>query len=704
MTRVLTLALLVCCTLPATASAAAKPFGTLECPEQQEVRFCSGKIDTFDGHVVDTNVTLPKTGDGPFPLMILSHGWGGRKMGLTGHVSSASKPWADRGYAVLSITSRGFNESCGTPQNRADARCNGGWIKLDDTRYEIRDVQHLAGRLVDDGLVDPERIGVHGGSYGGGVSFALAMLRDRIMKPDGGYDAWTSPGGRQLRLAAAAPYIPWTDLVYSLQPNGRYLDYAIPEPEETRVPAGVMKQSFVSGLFALGSSTGFYAPPGADEEADLVNWYARISAGEPYDGEPVVRGIADQIYTFKSSIAILRDRPPAPTFVANGWTDDLFPVDEAIRMYNVFRTEFPHVPFAMMHFDFGHQRGQGKDPDEERYRAHVLAWMDRYVKGDRTAPALEGVEALTQTCPADAPSGGPFTAPTWEALHPGEVRYEEPAAKTFTSAGGDPRVAEAFDPIAGDQTGDGACAKTAGGDEAGTANWRLPPAAGPGFTLMGAPTIVADITTSGTFPQIVARLLDVGPDGQQTLVARGVYRPDASGRQVFQLHPNAWHFAAEHVPKLQLLGRDAPYVRASNGEFQVTVSNLELRLPVREQPGGLISQPKPLPLPPGRRAVPGVETEVVGSRPQLRRSRSRPRLRLVAGCRSARLRGRDVQKVKRLVVKRRGMKRRSDRRRPFRVGLNGGTSRRVRAVAVLRGGKRVRLRATVPRACAKRRR
>ena len=327
MKRVLSLALLLCCLLPASATAAAKPFESLECAEQEDVRFCSGKIDTWDGHLVDTNVTLPASGDGPFPLIILSHGWGGTKYGLTGNPSSASKPWADRGYAVLSITSRGFNESCGTPPNRLDPRCPGGWIKLDDTRYEIRDVQHLAGRLVDDGLVDPQRIGVHGGSYGGGVSFGLSMLRDRIMVGDGQYEPWVSPKGTPLRLAAAAPYIPWTDLVYSLQPNGRYLDYTVPGPEDSRKPAGVMKQSFVSGLFALGQTSGFYAPPGTDDEADLVTWYNRINSGEPYDGEPVVEGIADQIYTFKSSIAIARDREPAPTFVANVWTDDLFPFD-----------------------------------------------------------------------------------------------------------------------------------------------------------------------------------------------------------------------------------------------------------------------------------------------------------------------------------------------------------------------------------------
>ena len=690
MKRGLLTCLLVLAVVPSTAVAAAKPFGSLECPEKEGVRFCSGLVDTWDGHMVDTNVTLPATGDGPFPLIILSHGWGGSKMGLTGHVSQASKPWADRGYAVLSITSRGFNESCGTPENRLDPRCPGGWIKLDDTRYEVRDVQHLAGRLVDDGLVEPERIGVHGGSYGGGVSYALTMLRDRIMVGDGKYEPWTSPKGTRLRLAAAAPYIPWSDLVYALQPNGRYLDYTVPGPEDSRKPAGVMKQSFVSGLFALGQTTGFYAPPGTDPEADLTQWYARISSGEPYDGEPMVEGIADQIYDFKSSIAIARDREPAPTFVANGWTDDLFPVDEALRMYNVFRTQFPAVPFAMMHFDFGHQRGQGKDADEERYRAHVVDWMDRYVKGDASVQVLEGVETLTQTCPEDAPSGGPFRAATWEAIHPGAVHYAEPAERTFTSAGGDPSIARAFDPIGG---GGDPCVTTAGGDEPGTVNYRLPPAAGDGFTLMGAPTVTADIETTGTFPQVIARLLDVGPDGRQTLVARTIYKPDPSGRQVFQLHPNGWHFAAEHVPKLQLLGRDAPYARASNGEFEVSVKNLELSLPVAEPPGGLVSSPLPLPLPPGRTAAPGVRTK-----PAVKR-RTRGQLRLIAACRTVSLRGTDVRKVERFVVRRRGTRRRVDRRRPFRVRMPRLPSRRIRAVVTLRDGTRVKLRAKAPR-CA----
>jgi hypothetical protein len=68
---------------------------------------------------------------------------------------------------------------------------------------------------------------------------------------------------------------------------------------------------------------------------------------------------------------------------------------------------------------------------------------------------------------------------------------------------------------------------------------------------------------------------------------------------VFQLHPNGWRFVAGHVPKLELLGQSVPYGRASNGVFTVTVSRLELRLPVREAPGGgLVKARAPAVLPP----------------------------------------------------------------------------------------------------------
>ena len=389
-----------------------------------------------------------------------------------------------------------------------------------------------------------------------------------------------------MRIAGAVPWIPWSDLVYALAPNGRTLDYEVTSPTADLEPFGLSKQSFVAGLYASGQASGYYAPPGADPDADLTTWFAQINAGEPY-GDPIERAIADELAAHHSPYYLDHSRAPAPTLIANGWTDDLFPVDEALRYYNRTRAQYPDAPLSLMFLDFGHQRGQNKAADVARFEQRAFAWMDRYVKGDASAPALKGVEALTQTCPKDAPSGGPYDAPTWQALHPGEVRF---ASATRADRGLGRRrslVARAFDPIAGD----GACATTSAADEPGTASYRLAAATGAGYTLLGSPTVIADLKLSGTFPALALRLLDVAPDGTQTLVARGLYRPTSDGRQVFQLHPGAWRFASGHVAKLQLLGRDAPYGRASNGIFTVDVRSLELRLPVRERRGARVRRP-----------------------------------------------------------------------------------------------------------------
>ena len=71
---------------------------------------------------------------------------------------------------------------------------------------------------------------------------------------------------------------------------------------------------------------------------------------------------------------------------------------------------------------------------------------------------------------------------------------------------------------------------------------------------------------------------------------------------MLQLHPQAYRFAPGHAAKLELLPSDAPYARPSNAQAPITVSNLELRLPVLEQPGslgGLVQPPAPKILPPG---------------------------------------------------------------------------------------------------------
>jgi hypothetical protein len=192
-----------------------------------------------------------------------------------------------------------------------------------------------------------------------------------------------------------------------------------------------------------------------------------------------------------------------------------------------------------------------------------------------------------------------LSADNWFHASPGEIRLDDAAAQTISpSVPSDSNVAHNFDPIAGS----GACATASGSDQSGAATYRLPPSPGGGYTLIGSPTIVATIAASTPTSQVAARLEDVDPaSGNEVLLARALYRP-ATGVQVFQLHPQAYHIAAGHIVKLELLPSDSPYGRVSNGQGPVTVSGLELRLPVLEQPGslgGLVQSIAPKVLPPG---------------------------------------------------------------------------------------------------------
>jgi hypothetical protein len=118
---------------------------------------------------------------------------------------------------------------------------------------------------------------------------------------------------------------------------------------------------------------------------------------------------------------------------------------------------------------------------------------------------------------------------------------------------------------------------------------------------MGSPTVIARLGITGTFPEIAARLWDVGPDSTQALVSQGFYRPEleSDDLQVFQLPANGWKLVAGHVFKLELLGQSVPFGRASNGTFTISVTDMDLRLPVVETPDGGAVQPPAPPVVPG---------------------------------------------------------------------------------------------------------
>ncbi len=271
-------------------------------------------------------------------------------------------------------------------------------------------------------------------------------------------------------------------------------------------------------------------------------------------------------------------------------------------------------------------RGQNKVVDATFRARQRRAWLDFYVRGIGATP-FQGVQTLTQTCGGARRAARPATSTiptptcpsrrrrgrTWRparsASRARRRRRSRPRCRPTSTVG------QAFDPI----SGGGACATASATDQAGAATYRLDPAPAGGFTLMGSPTIVADIASAGSTSQIAARLLDVDTvSGMETLVARGLYRPEINAtatQQVFQLHPNGWKFAEGHVAKLELLPADQPYGRNSNGQLTVTVSSLELRLPVIEPPGcGLVKDPAPKVVPTGYALAPDFVPLSDGSR------------------------------------------------------------------------------------------
>jgi len=115
-----------------------------------------------DGLEIPAYLTLPKGVPAKnLPTIIFPHGgpWGRDFWGYNGYAQF----FANRGYAVLSMNFRG---STGYGKKFEDAG-NQQWGRLmqDDVTWGVK-------YLVDEGIADPKRVGIFGGSYGGYATLA----------------------------------------------------------------------------------------------------------------------------------------------------------------------------------------------------------------------------------------------------------------------------------------------------------------------------------------------------------------------------------------------------------------------------------------------------------------------------------------------------------------------------------------------------
>jgi pimeloyl-ACP methyl ester carboxylesterase len=580
---------LVSLVLAAPAHAVPPPPFTHACSPQGDVRFCptandGQRVSSFDGTPLDVDVTLPGTGDGPFPTLVLLHGFTlGKSEFENPDANGAGEKqhynnvyFAEHGYAVVTPSFRGFGRSCGARDSRTQD-CGNGFIHLADQRYEARDVQTLLGLLVDERIADPNALGVSGVSYGGGVSMILAFLKDRVRLGDGSFAPWTSPNGTPLHIAAAAPIIPWSDLAAALLPNGRFRDTAAPTATNSRSPVGVPLKSWLDLLFEGAQGVGFVAPRGNVADADLAGWKARIDRGEPYGSD--VAAILQELTSHHSALGVPLPRGgPAPMLISSGWADDLFPSDQALRVYRLL-----HGQTNLFLGNFGHSRGANKPATLLARNEAIEGFLECRVPPDLRActPAATGVTAQVMRCPASAPDSAPHVARSWDALHPGQLLIRGTGTATIRSSARDAAADRAFNPVGGT---DDPCRSIRATRPRGLPVYLV---GSRGVTLLGAPAVGARVRVTGANGELVARLFDENPRTRtERLVSRGVYRlkRNEKGAVVFQLHGNGYEFARGHTVKLELSGSDSPYYRRSSSRFTIRLTRVRVQLPTLDRP------------------------------------------------------------------------------------------------------------------------
>jgi cephalosporin-C deacetylase len=135
----------------------------------------------YGGHPIKGWLTLPAAADGPLPTVVQYIGYNGGRGVPHQHLL-----WAAAGYAHLVMDTRGQGSGWvrgDTPDPEGSAPHVAGYMTMgveDPATYFYRRVYTDAVRAVEAArshpLVDANRVAVHGGSQGGGISIAVAGL------------------------------------------------------------------------------------------------------------------------------------------------------------------------------------------------------------------------------------------------------------------------------------------------------------------------------------------------------------------------------------------------------------------------------------------------------------------------------------------------------------------------------------------------
>lgn len=336
---------------------------------------------------IDIRLYLPQnaTPETPQPAILVTHGFGNTK--LAAEVTSLGDFFARNGYIVLTHSSQGFGGSSGC-------------IRLNSFDYDVKNVMQLIDNVLEDPafVVDGinvaplvatdatgARVGMMGGSYGGGITPNVAVSDPRVR--------------------AIVPGRTWNSLQYALVPNNLIVDNTASGFDHQVTEQGVFKQGWTTLLFALGNAQPAMNNGGCPEEKAASGDPATIG-GASCTGFPselcetfirlVGTGNAEQVdldLVRNSSVASRIDDLTVPTMLQQGLTDTLFNTNDATATY--LKLKENGVPVAMMWHFPGHGAYNPTPGECETYGGQInpvpdgcyltdraLAWFERWLRED----------------------------------------------------------------------------------------------------------------------------------------------------------------------------------------------------------------------------------------------------------------------------------------------------------------------------------
>lgn len=507
------------------------------------------------------------------PAVLTTNGFGGSK----DDQGATARALASRGYAVLSYSGLGFGGSSCV-------------ITLDDPDYDGKAasqlVSYLGGRegiaFLDKehtrpaprldvvqkdardhkGVSRPDdpRVGTFGGSYGGGVQFAVASV-----------DA---------RVDAIVPLVTWNDLSYSLDPNNTAQTTGV----SSSVP-GAAKLMWALGFSVVGVTGELQNQQVPPDLLPCPNFAAFVCPALVTAGATGYLLPVHVAALRHASVASYVQRVRVPTLLVQGQRDTLFNLNEATATYRALQAQGTETKMVWMLGGHSGDSAPGEvswdDPEAGYLSGRVLDWFERHLKGRPvgTGPEFayfrDWVSYSGNAAPAYATSS---TFPvgvrrTWRlsgkgALVTGTTPSAPGTQSLLTAAAGLPTRLDEMD-VFGSFLGPIGSLVT---DLPGTfASWTTPALAGP-LRVAGSPTVQLRVSAPGAAltqalgpaGQLVlfVKVVDVAPDGTARLInglEAPVRVPDVTRPFTVQVPAIVHEFGAGHRLRLVVAGGSVNY-------------------------------------------------------------------------------------------------------------------------------------------------